>query len=166
MRTLDRTATMKQEITVDQIGEFFSTLQSKIKEDKTAMLCGIASEEKTEFYEGLIGNDPAQTLKTLKSIKDQATVQSMMVLFQGYMDELSKIERQPKRIAFWIEAQTIYVWAEVVDYDEKLSKDLMLTELKATSKYHEQGLDISTCIVEESENASIPKGYQMLPEAK
>ncbi len=115
-----------------------------------------ASHELKDFYATVMEGDADKLAFQSKNLGQQHFVRGIVV---DYISQILKLSKLPKKLAFDLADTEVLVWAETDDNDEKLEQQLILAEAKVNAKYHVFGYDITSMIVEKSDNLSIPSHY-------
>lgn len=149
---------------------------------KSKVTQGVSSELE-KWFEDLVA-----TLKThqlqLETNTARSEIQEMYrTLFEGNADNISHIAKMqaqqhfvsriivdylklmsndlPAKLAFDFNDSEVLVWAEINDDDDEMQKKLILTEAQINARYHPFGFDMSSTIVEKSDNLEIPNHYTL-----
>ena len=65
------------------------------------------------------------------------------------------------KLAFDFNDSEVLVWAEIVDDNEEIERELILLAAKLNVEFHEYGFHICSTIVEQEDCLSIPNHYQI-----
>lgn len=79
------------------------------------------------------------------------------IIFE-YLQLLGK--RLPRKLAFDFNDSEVLVWAEIEDDDEGMERFMILTEADVNARYHQFGFDMTTTLVEASDEFPLPNHYQ------
>ncbi len=141
--------------TVD-ISTWFENLVNSMREDIEMFKLGIGDKKKTQMYEAAMNNDKDKMCSLMRESSQLHFIQSLM---KSYVDELCKNDCHPLQLAFDLNNDEILVWAVIDDDDEGTEDKLWLSEAKINASFHKLGLNLSTTILEKSDNITIPAHY-------
>lgn len=143
---------------IEVIREWFESFISSITVDKLMMETQTAPQEKSDFYKAVIYNKP-EAHSHARNTSSMFFLENILI---DYLKELSSFGTIPQKLAFDFSDAKILVWAQVADDDDATEDALILSEARANSKYSDNGFYISSTIVEESDNLSVPSHYSTL----
>lgn len=143
-------------IEASPIEKWFDELISGLRAHQLQLETGIASSELLSIYNKLIGGNSDQVVHLSKNLSQQYFVGKIIY---EYLQLLK--DKKPRKLAFDFDDSEVLVWAEIEDNDEAFEKELILIEAKINAKYHQYGYDMSTTIVEISDQLSIPNHYRV-----
>lgn len=134
--------------------EWFSNFVALLSADKFMLDTNTATPELTSFYSTLIEGSADKLAFQGKQISQQHFVSKMLV---EYLTILKNEKILPNRLAFDINDSEVLVWAEIENEDSE--KKLILAEAKVNAKYHVNGFDMTSLIVEKADLLPIPNHY-------
>lgn len=144
---------------VTDISIWFENFIESIKQDKRNIELGIAPPQKTELYEAAMNKD----MDKISSLSiSTASMYFITKILHAYISELSAKQCKPINLAFDLNDSEILVWAIINDDDEKTEDQLWLSEAKVNADFYKSGFNISTTIIEKSDNISIPPHYKTI----
>jgi hypothetical protein len=145
----------------DQIRAVFGSAMHDLKVDFENLENDRASQETLEKYQRL-ASDNADIVQA--EYRKPSTLHFITALTVEYIKSLIARKRLPEKLAFDL-SQTnskVLVWAVVKDDDEETMNAMILAEAAANAKYFDYGFSISSTIVEESDNLSVPPHYHSM----
>lgn len=135
---------------------WFDQLVSTLRMHQLQLETETASPAIREIYGTLLsGND--DEMARLNKITAQRHFVSKIIF--EYIQLLGK--RRPRKLAFDFNDSDILVWAEIDDDDGGMERFLILTEAKINARYHDFGYDMTTMLVETSDESPVPNHYQV-----
>src|SRR5699024_9479650 len=138
------------------IQNWFDDFVATLRSHQIQLETETASKELREFYNPLFSGNPDQIISMNKEMIQKYYVEKIIV------DYLHSIQNCfPSKLAFDFNDSEVLVWAEIDGDIEKMERNLILIEAKINSKYHSQGFDMSTIIVESSDKLPIPNHYKI-----
>lgn len=140
----------------EDIKNWFDRFLSHINVDKMMMETQTAPAATKALYSDFIYERHDEINSRARSTSTMFFLQKLTV---DYLEELSKYEVKPQRLAFDLSDAKILVWAQIIDEDEATEDALILAEAKANAKYSDNGFYVSTTIVEESDCVGVPPHY-------
>lgn len=139
---------------------WFTDFISDLRSDQIQLETGLASKKKAEFYDVVMSNDIEQIFQYNGKMSHKYITQ---IIIKAYLNDLF-IERKTKvnKLAFDNSSTGLKVWAVIDDNDEKAEKDLYLAEAKANYYCQKFNYHLSTTIVENCDNLSVPAQFKEL----
>lgn len=137
--------------------QWFDDMISNLRVDQLLLEADVLQKHKKEVYEAMIsGNhdfmhDYARKTSSVFFIKN---------LIDSYFIELVERKAIPNRLALELSNSKVLVWAQINNDDEQTEDALILTAAKVNNEFSKYGFYISSTIVEEDDNLSIPKHYK------
>lgn len=138
--------------------EFIGGIIHDIRVDEMALKTKTASAEKVKMYDTLMSGD---TNKLFELNRDIISRHFAAKITLAYLKELftSLQDSMPLVLAMRLTTSKILVWAVVKDGDDKTEDTIILTEAKINALFKDNGIHISSTIVEESDNLLLPPHY-------
>jgi hypothetical protein len=134
--------------------DFVATLRSH----QIQMEADVNASEIRKIYEPLIAGNIEQIAKMSKETAQKYFVLSIM---NEYVTLLKEGVEKINKLAFDFNDSLVLIWAEINDDDEEMEKRLILTEAQVNAKYHNNGFDVTSTIVEQSDKLNIPNHYRI-----
>lgn len=154
---------IEQGITNSEMEVWFDDVIAQIKTDKFLLQTDTATKEKVELYNDLYLNN---TDKILDRMNVDYRMNYITKIVLEYIEELADRLRDSLsdiKIAFDFSNNKLLVWAVIpVKNEEFYEKCLVLAEAKINAKFFDKGFCISSTIVSEEDNLSIPEQYKQL----
>lgn len=155
METLSSFSILKEEEQKREL--WFEEFINSIKVHKLQLDTKTASKEIDNLYRAAIdGNLDRIALLNNEAINQYFTTKIIIDFIDLLNDNL------PIKLAFDYKGSEILVWAEIPDNDSEFEKKLILSEAKVNAKYHDYGFDITSTIVEASDNFNVPIHYKVV----
>jgi len=143
--------------TSEKVKKWFDDLVATIRKDQIILQTGIASEEKEKMYKTFIIGNEEEVNSTVRATNSMYFIKNLVL---DYFNELMENNLHPNKLALDLSGTKILVWAEINDNDEETESALILCEAKVNSKYFKYDFNITSTIVEKSDNLEIPPHYQ------
>lgn len=138
---------------------WFDNLVATIRKDQLLLESGIAPKEIKEAYNLLMCGNNQKLQVAVRNLNSSYFIEKLVL---SYIQELNARKSAPVKLALQLSESKILVWAEIKDNDEKTEDALLLAEAKINAEYHKFGFNISSTIMEESDNYPIPEQFSML----
>lgn len=138
-----------------QRDEWFGKIIHELRLHKLQLDSQTASKEVEEFYDDAMSDDP---LRMSYQVRALAKKEFITAIIRDYIEELFKRDSIPAKLAFDYSDSSLLVWAEI-NSDEKAEDNLIITEAIINAKYYQYGFQVSSTIVESSDNLTIPPHY-------
>lgn len=148
---------------IEWFDDFISQISATIKSHKLMIETDIASKEIKSFYNAIFNNNTIELAAI--SIKT-GTVQLVQFLVIQYLEKIGDNINQALNISLYFSNEGILVWVVLPDDREDIEDIFWSAQLKVNGEYGDKGIFISSTIVEESDNISIPSHYNMLIDKK
>ena len=145
------------ETTETNIEPWFDDLVATLRAHQLQLETGTASPALQRTYEPLLAGN---TDLIFKQSKDTAQQYFISKITHDYAQLLGS--QHPRKLALSFTDSEVLVWAEINDDDEIMERFLILTEAKINARYHNYGFDMTTMLVETSDQARVPNHYQLL----
>jgi hypothetical protein len=139
----------------NKIEYWFDELISTLSTHQLMLSTNTASESLNNFYSTLLSGN-ANEIANLSRSQTQRHFISSIIL--DYVEIIKN--NTPLKLAFNFNDSEVLVWAEINENDELKEKHLYLAEAKINAKYNQYGFDMTTMIVEDTDNISIPNHYK------
>ena len=136
---------------------WFNELVATIRKDELTLETGLASPEKEQMYKTFISGDNNKIFSTARASSSMYFIQSLVV---EYINKLRSSDIHPLKLLLDVSDAKVLAWAEIKDDDFEMEKTLLLCEAKINAKYFQYGFNLSTTIVEKSDNLPVPEHYQ------
>ena len=136
--------------------KWFEELIAAIQTHQFMLDTNTATDELKNFYSNAMDGNADKIALQSKNLGQQHFIQGIVV---DYLSQVSRLAKAPHKLAFDLADNEVLIWAEVDDNDNDLEKNLVLAEARVNAKYHGFGYDITSMIVERSDNLSIPAQY-------
>ena len=112
------------------------------------------------MYSAMYNGDVNSVIKQTRALIDGTLVRDIIV---SYFERLNKEKGHPVSLAFSITHSKVFFWAQINDDDEASENALLIAEAYANDKFYDIGLNISTTIIEDSDNLPVPAHYIPVP---
>lgn len=139
--------------------DWFERMLNSLQVDYLQLQTDTADEEKKRMYDIMINGKYSEMFSDMRRTSSQFFIEQ---LIKEYLNELKKRQVTPKQIAFDLSDAKVLVWTEINDSDENSEDGLILAEAKINAKYSKYGFHISSTIVENSDNISVPPHYSIV----
>ncbi|NOS85216.1 MAG: hypothetical protein HOP31_08765 [Ignavibacteria bacterium] len=155
-----KTNTTKTAFTTKEawFNSFIAETVHGIRVDELALKTNTADPDKISYYDSLMAGDAAKLINYNREF-----------IFKYYISEITKayivevlnliLTNSALKLAFRLSNSKILVWAEIKDDDEISENALLLAEAKVNAKFCSKGFHISSTIVEQSDELSLPPHY-------
>ena len=134
--------------------EWFDELVSQLRTHQLMLKTDTASEELKQFYETVSSSDINELLNLNRKVAQKHFVSKIIVDYLKLLEE-----KMPRKLAFDFNDKEVLVWAETDN--DVLEKELFLSEAQINAKYHPFGFDMTSTIVESSDQLPIPNHYKI-----
>lgn len=139
--------------------DWFEKTISSLDVDQIMIETNTATPEKRKFY-NMMANANADEINHMA--RNTSSIYFIGNLLEHYITELVSFKSLPIDLAFDLSDAKILVWAKIKDDDENTEDALLLAEARANASFSEHGFFISSTIVEESDNLSVPPHYKQM----
>lgn len=143
--------------TSEKVKRWFDDLVATIRTDQVILETGIASEEKEKIYKAFINGNEEEVNSAIRATNSWYFIKNLVL---DYFKELIENNLLPNKLALSLSGETVLVWAEINDNDGEIESGLILSEAKVNSKYFKYDFNITSTIIEKSDNLEIPPHYQ------
>jgi hypothetical protein len=151
MAIVEKTGNPVQNTTEQWFDELVSTLRTHQLMIETQTI----DEDKKIFYDILQGSNTLEVSHLSRTISQRQIIGSIL------WDYLKIIkDNKPQKLAFDYNDSEVLVWAEIDENNEQLEKQLYLAEAQINAKYHQYGFDMTSMIVENTDNITTPNHYK------
>jgi tRNA A22 N-methylase len=151
MTIVEKTENPVQNTTEQWFDELVSTLRTHQLMIETQTI----DEDKKKFYDILQGSNTLEVSHLSRTISQRQIIGSIL------WDYLKIIkDNKPQKLAFDYNDSEVLVWAEIDENNEQLEKQLYLAEAQINAKYHQYGFDMTSMIVENTDNITTPNHYK------
>lgn len=150
---------LSQPISLEQkkLNEWFNEMVATLKTHELMLETDTASPQVKSMYDVFLNGNTNDIAFQGKMNAQVHFVRSILIEYLSLLDK-----NLPSKLAVYFTDSEVLVWAEIIDNDEEMEKNLLITEAKINAKYHPFGFAMETTIVEESDNFNIPNHYQTL----
>jgi hypothetical protein len=151
------------QITNSKMDTWFDDIIAQIKTDKFQLETQTADSEKTEMYNDLMTNNLENIFeRTNKEFRmfhiSNIVIKYLKELIYKLHESIDNI-----KIAFDFSDNKLLVWAVIPNDDEEVyEKALILAEAKVNADYFEKGFCVTSTIVSEEDDLTIPEQYKLL----
>jgi hypothetical protein len=145
------------QVSNDRMKEWFNQVISSLEADQFILETNTASEEKKRLYNTLINGIESELNHMVRINSSMFFIKNAM---NDYMKNIKERNTKLRKLAFNLTDAKILVWAEIIDDDEESIKSLILSEAKTNANFSKYGFHISSTVVEESDNLSVPSHYK------
>ena len=143
----------------NKVRAWFDELIAAIRADQISLETNVAPPEKEKLYKTFILGSELDMCALARTQTSMTLVQNLVIF---YFSRLNETNQYPLKLAIDYTDAKVLVWAEVDDDDETTEDALLLTEAKVNAKFSTFGFDLSTIIVEKSDNLKIPPQYKIV----
>lgn len=137
--------------------KWFDNLIASIRSEEIQLVCGIATQEKKDFWKPFFEDNH---LEIAKRSRESASILLIPNLLADYVNGIKRRKIDLVSLSFQLSDSIILVWAVVNDDDELSMDNLFLQEAEVNAKYCDHGFHISTTIMEKSDNCPTPSHFQ------
>jgi hypothetical protein len=135
---------------------WFDELVATLRSHEIMLETQIADEDLKSFYSTLMGGNSFDIANLSRTQTQRHFIGSIL------WDYLKIIkDSKPQKLAFDYNDSEVLVWAEIDENNDLLEKQLYLAEAQVNAKYHQYGFDMTSMIVEDCDNISIPNHYKV-----
>ncbi|MDP2541614.1 hypothetical protein CSC81_09865 [Tenacibaculum discolor] len=149
--------TYKDQDQINNIEVWFDEMVANLRYDQTLFDNDIIGEEKKKIYSAMINGDSDFVHSYARRTSSTHFISNII---DSYFKELLKSKSKPKSLALELSNSKILVWAEIKEDDELMEDTLILAEAKINAEYSKYGFHISSTIVEDCDNFTIPARYK------
>jgi hypothetical protein len=143
----------------DTLSEWFDMIAFEIHLDKTTHEQGIMDEKLKTLYTDLANGD-VETM--LAHSQDVANNYYRKKITLDFLNDINFDNCNLTKLAINYNQNSILVWSEIKDDDDKAEDCLIMLQAKINAKYGERGYRLSNTIVEEGENIPLPTHYRQI----
>lgn len=136
---------------------WFDEFIAAIRTHQLQLETDTASEGLKKMYDIAIHGTSNQLAELSKVSANQHFIKKIIV---SYIKEVE--DKMPKKLAFDLDDSEVLVWAEITDDKDEMEDFLLLAEAKVNAEFHKYGYDLTSTIVEERDNLSIPNHYSLV----
>lgn len=136
--------------------QWFEDLVATLQTHQLQLETNTASSEMQEMYKTLFEGN-ADNISHIAKMQAQQHFVSRIIV--DYLKLMSN--DLPAKLAFDFNDSEVLVWAEIDDDDDEMQKKLIMAEAQINAHYHPFGFDMSSTIVERSDNLEIPNHYTL-----
>jgi hypothetical protein len=139
----------------DATEQWFDELVSTLRAHELMLETQTADEDTKKFYATLMGGNSSEIAHLTRTQSQRYFIGSIL------WDYLKVIkDNKPSKLAFDYNDSEVLVWAEIDENNEQLEKQLYLAEAQINAKYHQYGFDMTSMIVENTDNITTPNHYK------
>jgi hypothetical protein len=138
------------------ISKWFDELVSSIRVEEMQIVTGIAPKEKQDFWKPFLENN---MLEIARKNRESSGMLIIPDLLANYFAGIKTRNIDLKSLSFQLSDSKILVWSVVKDDDEATMDQLFLLEAEINAKYGNFGFHVSTTILEESDNCTVPPQF-------
>ncbi|CAA0238723.1 hypothetical protein ACE1MK_09290 [Tenacibaculum maritimum] len=149
--------THKDQSQINNIEVWFDEMVANLRYDQTLIDNDIIGKEKKKIYNAMINGDNDFMHSYVRKTSSAHFISNII---DSYFKELHKSKSKPKSLALELSNSKILVWAEISEDDELMEDTLILAEAKINALYSKHGFHISSTIVEDCDNFTIPAHYK------
>ncbi len=139
------------------ISKWFDELVSSIRVEEMQIVTGIAPKEKQDFWKPFLENN---MLEIARKNRESSSMLIIPDLLANYFAGIKLRNIELKSLSFQLSDSKILVWTVVKDDDEATMDQLFLLEAEINAKYGNFGFHVSTTILEESDNCTVPSQFK------
>ncbi|GAA0874002.1 hypothetical protein GCM10009118_04100 [Wandonia haliotis] len=143
----------------EKMDTWFNGLISSIEMDKFLMTEDLASDETKAFYKAVMSDNVEDVLRQTRVASTMYFIEKMII---DFLSEIKKRGVEYNNLALDMGNSKILAWIELKNDDEKSEDNLIMAEAKVNAKYHDEGFHISTTIVEELDQITVPEHYHVI----
>ena len=136
--------------------QWFELMINAIKVDQLQLQTNTATEEKTRIYHNIIEGKHSENYLDMRNMSSKFFIEELV---KEYISELTERNVSTNQLAFDLTDAKVLVWAEIKDFDEESEDGLILAEAKTNARFADYGFHISSTIVEQGDNLSVPPHY-------
>lgn len=138
------------------VENWFDDVVAQLRTHQLSLEMDVANDDLKSFYSTMMHGNSYQLAKMGKDLSNQFFIPKIL------LEYLSLVKKDmPIKLAFDMSGSEILIWAEIDDDNWEMEQKLILSEAKINAKYHEYGYDLTSMIVERSEQLNIPKHYSI-----
>lgn len=135
---------------------WFDELVGTIRLDEQLLKNDLMETEKKAMYNNLIDGNLEGIMVDARKMSTQFFISNLL---NEYIKELSNLKHNPKKLGLELSNSKVLVWAEIYDNDYETEKALILAQAKVNALYDKFGFAISSTIVEECDELTVPNHY-------
>jgi len=139
--------------------EWFEDFTSQILMDQTLLDCNVASEKTQKLYDTLMTGSRMDICRLSYSLVADEFMKNALL---KYVSELSAIKEKPIKLAMHIDKLKISVFAIIPDNMVDIEHDLYNIDAKVSAQFYDDGVCVTTTVLEESDNYQTPPQYSLL----
>ncbi len=156
---------IKQTENIATRAKWFDEMIAALRKDELLLDKNMASKETQSHYKLLIEGTREENAIIFK----KKAVEELVNLFLlNYIKEISEFLKKKKnkslinKIAVSYGDEKLLIWSEIKEDSEEAEDALLIAQAKINAKYIQSGFAISTMIVEDVDNLTIPAPYQLI----
>jgi hypothetical protein len=138
---------------------WFDDFIATIRVDQLAMSTNTVDPEKGQMYTNMIEGNTDSLVESLQAKVSQFYIMKVITI---YLNELNTRNVKYSKLAFDLRDRTILVWGEIFDEDYESEKGFFLSESKTNFEFSTLGFYLSSTIVEDTDNQTVPSHYKEL----
>ena len=139
----------------DTTEQWFDELVATLRTHQLMIETQTVNEDTKKLYDILMGGNALDVALLSRNLSQRQIIGSIL------WDYLKTIKgNKPQKLAFDYNDSEVLVWAQIDENDEQLEKQLYLAEALVNAKYHQYGFDMTSMIVENCDNVTIPNHYK------
>jgi hypothetical protein len=135
---------------------WFDDFVGTIRLDEQLLKNDLINPEKKQLYNKLFEGNVESLIVDARKMSTQYFIRS---LINEYIKELSHLKHNPKKLGLELSNSKVLVWAEIYDNDDETEKALILAQAKVNAQYTKFGFAITSTIVEECDQLTVPSHY-------
>lgn len=149
-----------QQISNSEMKLWFDDVVENLRLDELLLSIDATDSDKKEFYETLIyGNLEDMALTTRESTSKYIIAK---MVNEYFLELFQRSVEKPITIALELSNSKVLVWVQISDENEQMENALILSEAAINASYSKHGFYISSTIVEECDNLSLPPHYSQV----
>lgn len=139
----------------DATEQWFDELVSTLRTHQLMIETQTADGDTKKVYDILMGGNTLEVAHLSRTLSQRQIIGGIL------WDYLKVIkDNKPSKLAFDYNDSEVLVWAEIDENNEQLEKQLYLAEAQINAKYHQYGFDMTSMIVENTDNITTPNHYK------
>lgn len=144
-----------------QVSQWFEDLIDQIKVDKMLIESDVASKSTKDLYDLMMSDD---TDKMIYGMRKTTEIHFVKEMVTNYLNFLLSSEHLPSTLAFKVSNNNkIYIWGVIPNDNENVEDAMILAEASVNGKFYQYGFNLTSTIVEESDNLPQPPQYNNIP---
>ncbi|NBC83751.1 MAG: hypothetical protein GVY19_10250 [Bacteroidetes bacterium] len=144
--------------TQNALDMLFDEIFKHLKNDQQSIRMGFADKETEDFYHGLLKNS-SEVHSQIMQTSSMALIEKAIYAYGKILKEYEK--NQPLKLGMHYATNKLLIFAIIRNDDEKSEDALLLTEAKVNNMFKDFGIHVSTTILEEEDNYTIPEQYKI-----